>query len=306
MFKKVLVPLDGSRLAENTLPYAMELACKLGCEIQLLHVMTTHEAEQVHMHEAYLDSQVEAMTRTIAESLMGTKQPLPRDLDIHWATARGEAAEAILEFATENGVDLILIATHGLSGIKRWVIGSVAEKVLKASPVPVWLVREENETPEEVPLQISNMQNVIVPLDGSARAEAILPDSARLASMLQARLVLFQVVPDVYHIYTAGGRAAHVPYSPEHLARDKEMAIAYLKDAAARKGIAGPISFEARSGYAAEVILAIADETPDSLLVMSAHGKTGEQRWHHGSVTGKVMRGGGSPLLILGDGQSAD
>jgi len=137
MYEKILVPLDGSELAEIALPYAEEMAVRLGSEITLLSVSETAEAPEYHKHQVYLDGVADSTKR-------GAKRYLEMPegvIKVEQQIAVGQPAEEIMDYAEKQGIGLIIMATHGRSGIGRWTLGSVAEKVVRAGTTPVLLVR---------------------------------------------------------------------------------------------------------------------------------------------------------------------
>ena len=137
MYERVLVPLDGSDIAELSLPFAEELAAKLGSEIILLCVSESVEAEDYAKHEIYLE-QITAVVTRAAERLLANQE---QTIDIRSAVAVGLPAQEIVDYAEQVAASLIIMATHGRTGVTRWALGSVAEKVMRAGTRPVLLVR---------------------------------------------------------------------------------------------------------------------------------------------------------------------
>ncbi|RMD59373.1 universal stress protein [Candidatus Parcubacteria bacterium] len=137
MYKKILVPLDGSAVAEVALPHAIEMAKIFQAELILLRVAFVHflpgsdpvelESAAVRESEAYLERLAQRLS---AEGLK-----------VHTVVRYGKAAEEIIDHAAENQVSVIVMATHGRSGVGRWLLGSTAEKVLRGTEVPVLLIR---------------------------------------------------------------------------------------------------------------------------------------------------------------------
>jgi len=137
MYEKILIPLDGSELAEIALPYAEEMGVRLGSEITLLSVSDSAEAPEYHKHQVYLDGVADSTKRGAKRYL-----EMPEEaIKVEKAIVVGEPAEEIVDYAEKEGIDLIIMATHGRSGISRWTLGSVAEKVVRAGTTPVLLVR---------------------------------------------------------------------------------------------------------------------------------------------------------------------
>ena len=139
MFERILVPLDGSKLAELALPYAEELAARAGSQITLLRVITSSEAEDYDKNQVYLKGvakEVEIDTKKSLEKPEG-------EIKVETAVLTGNPAEAIVDYAATKKISLIVMASHGRSGIGRWTLGSVAEKVVRGGSSPVLLVRSQ-------------------------------------------------------------------------------------------------------------------------------------------------------------------
>ena len=188
MYGKMLVPLDGSELAEVVFGYAKELAGRLDLELILLHVAEPGEHDLIPMHRAYVEQAVETVQRQLAEVQEKTRTEAEgKAKQTRGEVVMGHPAEEILHYADENNIDIIIMATHGRSGIKRWAIGSVADKVLRVSKVPVWLVRAT--IPEEIVHDKWQERMILVPLDGSELAESVLPHVEALAKQRGAELV---------------------------------------------------------------------------------------------------------------------
>jgi len=137
VYERILVPLDGSDRAELALPFAEELAAKLGSEIILLCVSDSAEAEDYAKHEIYLE-QITEIARRAARKLLTSPE---QKVSIRSTITIGLPAQEIVDFAEQVAVSLIIMATHGRTGVSRWALGSVAEKVMRASTRPVLLVR---------------------------------------------------------------------------------------------------------------------------------------------------------------------
>ena len=137
MYQRILVPLDGSDRAELALPFAEELAAKLGSEIILLCASDSAEAEDYAKHEIYLEQITEVVKRAAKKLLTNPEQKV----SIRSAVTIGLPAQEIVDYAEQVAVSLIIMATHGRTGVSRWALGSVAEKVMRASTRPVLLVR---------------------------------------------------------------------------------------------------------------------------------------------------------------------
>src|SRR3990172_7150805 len=141
MYRKILIPMDGSKDAEAVLPYAKELAARLGVEVVLLHVVRPEERGLFEpLHRAYVNETVEAIRRQAREAQLKV-QPDSTPVPVHGDIVVGYPDEEILRFAAAEAADLILMATNDSTGSRRRTLGRVAEKVPRQSRIPVWLVR---------------------------------------------------------------------------------------------------------------------------------------------------------------------
>ena len=180
MFQRMLVLMDGSELAEVVFPYAKELAARLELDVILLNVCSQALRDFIPMQKAYIQRSaviIRRQTREIQKSL--GKEAESKRVKIRGEIVTGYHADEILRFVDENAVDLILMASHGRSGIKRWSLGGVADKILRAAKVPVWLVNAGAE--DEIPYDQWPTKTMLVPLDGSKRAESVFPYVESLA-----------------------------------------------------------------------------------------------------------------------------
>jgi len=306
MYKRILVPLDGSELSEVVFPYARELAERLGLEVILFHVYSAEESGELPLHRAYIEHKAEVISRQSAES------PTGEAIQVRGELVAGYPAAEILRYAEESDIDLILMATHGRSGIRRWVMGSVADKVLQASSVPVWLVRAG--VPEGIVYDKWPRRTMLVPLDGSELAEAVLPHVEALAKQRGAELmevVLFRVCspaaalgyyPPSARFETPTGAVHVMPqdYARGEEARQRIIAERYLAGLGARLKEAGlKVRSEVRVGDPASEILDYTAHNPFNIIVMATHARSGLSRWAYGSVAAKVLQGVTSPVFLV-------
>lgn len=295
MYTRMLIPLDGSRVAEQVLPYARFLAKALTIPVELLEVVDpeTLVAFANPAQGRHLDNLVaEAVSRagiyleTTARSFQGAQ--------VKSLAEKGKAEEVVIEKATADEGTLIVMATHGRSGIQRWLLGSVADKVLHGATNHLFLVRatDQGKTDGEAALK-----TVIVPLDGSTIAEQALPHVVALAARMQLQVVLIRA----YALPPTVSPEDYGYYSAEMLDHLESEARDYLQKKAneiKQKGVANVTSV-VNTGYGAEEIITLGRNTPDNFIAMSTHGRSGIQRWALGSVTDRVVRHSGDPVLIV-------
>ncbi|MBI4232852.1 MAG: universal stress protein [Chloroflexi bacterium] len=305
MFQKVLVPLDGSRLAESILPYASALAIPFHSQVYLLHIMEP-PAEEVRAAYAHLSLPLDELaSATRADAYLAT---VARGLWDQGAKAKtqvvtGKPAQEILRFVQREGVDLLAMSTHGRSGLNRWAFGSVADWLLRASPVPVLLVRGEER---KAGTTSNGLSSILVPLDGSPLAEGVVPLVEALGAGLGLPVRLLQVISETA-LYPVAWPASEGMYFPDLLADLTEEARRYLGQVAERlrsKGL--QVEIVVQPGNPANRIIAAANQRRGSLVVISTRGRSGFQRLVLGSVTDKVVRRSGRPVLVVPPAAAAE
>lgn len=294
MFKKILVPLDGSELAEVALPYAEELAGRLRADVVLAHVYESEDEEYHRMHELYINKVAENVRRGVNKY---GKNGDDRHIEVETAFLVGHPAEQIVDYSDENDVDLIVIATHGRSGIRRWFLGSIAAKVVRAAKQPVALIRAEGAVQKgKKPL----IDNVLLPLDGSKESETAIPYIEELAAKLKAKVTLVHVTARTYFVYSIPGETIQMPFTPEDMDRFKEKAQHYLETVASafdKKGVEARA--EVAVGSAPDEIIRMAEEMSNGIVAMATHGRSGISRWAFGSTADKVLHAGNTPVLLV-------
>lgn len=293
MFGRILVPLDGSALAASALPYVEIMAKSTGASLVLVRAVTVgallgarldeQELHPVAESEQYLDG--------VAERLRSL------GLTVETVAREGEPAETILETARAKRVDLIAMATHGRTGLGRILLGSIADEVMRHSTLPVLLVPSRCE---QLP-STRQAPRILVPLDGSARSEAILGPASDLASALRAELVLLEVA-----------RASKVAYDPASV-RARALgfesgAVTGLRDKAedhleltanALRAAGHAVETNAVIGTPPDTIVAEARAQRANLIAMATHGRGGLERLVLGSVAQGVLSRAHLPLLLI-------
>ena len=292
MYHKMLVPLDGSRLSEIVFPYAKDLAGRLGLDIVLLHVHSSKESETIPLHQAYIEHKAQTIKRQLRDwqKKIGSRLEARR-LEVRGELATGYPPEEIMCYAEQNNFDLILMATHGRSGIRRWVLGSVADKILCVSSIPVWLIRAG--TVDSVTYDKWPQRTLLVPLDGSVLAEKVLPHVEVLAKQPApppVDVVLFRVAEAPT---TSGHYFRNIPESREEIEQYLAKIAARLKNSNLR------VQSKVSSGDPAEQIVSYGRANPFSIIVMSTHGHSGMSRWFYGSVATKVLEHASNPIFLV-------
>jgi nucleotide-binding universal stress UspA family protein len=293
----MLIPLDGSKTAEDVLRYGRRLAAGAGVAVELLGVVEMADiAEDIASNQAaYAGALVREAVRNSTEYLEKLAQTFHNG-KVRCNVQQGRPEDIIIAAASADRATLIAMATHGRSGVTRWLLGSVTEKVLRGTVNPLLVVRAlgNSKTDGEAALR-----SVIVPLDGSDVAETILSPVAALAKALDLQVLLIRVYG--LPLPTYGGDDYYVPDYLELKDQIKDEAEGYLNSRASllrAQGVA-VVSTVVIEGSAADAIIELARKTPDNLVAMSPYGRSGLQRWVLGSVTEKVVRHCQDPVLIV-------
>lgn len=299
MYTRLLVPLDGSKTAGKVLPYSRFLAARLKLAVELLEIIDVVEIARLLTPEKahHLNTVVENRIRSSGQYLRAVAATFPA-ADVKCSVEKGTAAEGIIEKAAADKSTLINMATHGFSGIKRWLLGSVAEKVLRGATSPLLLIRATEEAKTEGE---ANLKSVIVLLDGSELAEQVLPTVAELAKELKLEVILFRAYTIPLSALAVDPEGYYVATDDQLIAAMRDEAVAYLekKTETMKKMGVDKVSHVAEYGLAADEIIAFARKTPDNLVSMCTHGHSGVKRWVLGSVTETVVRHSGDPVLVI-------
>jgi nucleotide-binding universal stress UspA family protein len=305
VFTRLLVTLDGSATAERVLPYARTFARALKLPVELLTVVDVAGFLTSVERARRFDDLIQNATREGDTYLQGVAKRFAGSR-VKRTVEQGSAAEAIIETAAADKSTLIAMTTHGRSGLNRWLLGSVAEKVLRATINPLLLVRA---SPQGTADGEATLSSIVVPLDGSPLADHVLPLVAQIAKKLGIEIFLFRAYGNPYSPFISGG--GHYAVDVDKLLTDiRDEARKYLEEKLAQLKKHGieEISYLIQEGDAADQIVSMAHDTADSLIVICSHGRSGVKRWALGSVTETVVRHSNSPVLVLrpevaGDGR---
>lgn len=280
MFQKILVPLDGSRLAARVLGPVRRLLGP-GAQLTLLRVVEP-QSEAEH-------DRAPAVEAAIKAQLVQTRELLGDGASIEAQVLRGDPADEIARYARDAGQDLVAMATHGRSGVERWVRGSVAERVLRACEVPLLLCNPFALEPRDR----GPFERVLVPLDGSPTSARIVPLVEQVARAHASRVTLLRVEPMIISEVPSPVVSGSL-WDPAPL----ESSLEPQRAALAAAGV--PVEARAAYGVVAAEVLRAAREA--DLLAMTTHGRSGVSRWWFGSVAEQVLRHAPCPLLVLRTG----
>ncbi|MCX6967625.1 MAG: universal stress protein [Verrucomicrobia bacterium] len=295
MFKRLIIPLDGSRLSEAVLPTAVYLAQKLQAAITLVHVIERNAPKQVH-GEPHLSKPDEAELYIAGVRQRLIPSGIPVEMHVH-TVAIADVAQSIVDHAREFESDLVMMCTHGQSGLRKLFFGSIAQQVV-ALKVPVLLVRPGESGRAPIPTG----KPFLVPLDGTELREAALPIAAALAKACGAHLKLLMVVP-TYQTLSGVETTSRIllpATTQEMLALAYEDAGKYATAWISRLGAEGiEVSAELRRGDATEIIAKEAQHLDVDLIVMGTAARAGMDAFWSGSVAPKVSDRTHLPLLLI-------
>ncbi len=311
----ILVPLDGSELAQAALPYAQLLATTFSARLHLLRVLSSADQEDLFISPATAlykrtvasgvnrerTHRIWTMLREQAEAELQAQAALLREagFDVLVDIQVGPPAETIVKITDREPIHMIVMATHGYSGLRRWALGSVTDKVIRATTTPVFVVRGDMIDTAGVP----KIKRIMVPLDGSALARQALPCALEMAELAGAELLLLRAVPMVSKAYAhiGGINGQPMPVMLEHNRSVYYEQVVHemsaLSDELKQDNI--PITTHVATGYPAEVIVDEARRHQVDIIVMATHGYGGLQRWALGSVADKVLHVTSTPLVMI-------
>lgn len=310
----IVVPLDGSELAAQVMPHVRTLAPLLDAHVHLLRVVPAtppgdSESWAQVLISVYGAPESEAARRDHhndvmeelhqqAQAYLDTQAQMLRSagIEVTSEVRTGSPAETIVEVAAAHMPGaLIAMATHGYSGLRRWALGSVADKVIHATDAPVLLVRGQAHQVVQPP------HRILTPLDGSGLSRQALPLASEIARAARAELILLRAVVPMIEAYIGApvlGRP--LVENSETLNALYEYALDELKaEAASLRAEAPRVLTRAIIGYPAEVIIDEAREMDVDLIVMATHGYSGLRRWALGSVADKVLHATTTPLILV-------
>lgn len=295
MFNRILLPLDRSALAECVLPHAIAIARAFESYVTLLHVMDTPREVRWRRAMDPLNWQIrkaEATTYMNKVELRLQAAGLPTETHI----LEGFAAQQVIGFSDTHASQLIILSSHGQSGLSEWGASSVVQKIAQRARTSVMIVRAAQPVvPDVTGLRY---QRILVPLDGNQRAEYILPAAATLALAHDAQIVLVHLVQQPALPRRMPPSREDVELADQLVARNQAEATQYLDQLQAR--IAGKV--EARvlvSDHFAATLHALVEQEQIDLVLLSAHGVSSQIRGPYGDLAGNLIVYGTTPLVIM-------
>lgn len=303
MFNPVLVPLDGSLLAECSLSHMLAIVRSFDADVTLLHMLEKKESDTSPHALDLLNWQIKKTEASLyLEKVKARFQD--SDIRVQAIVQEGLIADGITEYAQEHGIQLIILSSHGYSGAAQWGVSNIAQKIILSAPTSVFVVRAQQQVvPTDEAPPVASYQHIMVPLDGSQRAENVLPMAGQLARVHGSKIHLVQVIqtPEM---------ARHLPLTQEDIElstriveRNREEASHYLEQAKSRSYLDG-IEVEVHlltSENAAAELHHVAEQEQVDLVILNAHGYSGHHRWPLGSMVNNFIMYSHLPILIVQD-----
>jgi nucleotide-binding universal stress UspA family protein len=296
---RILVPLDGSSLAAAALAHAIGLASLPEARVTLLRVVERTTAQQsVDPLDWHLQrSEAQAYLEQTSEML---KEFLPNPPEI--VLLEGRAADRIVDYAQSEGYDFLVFTSHGRGGLTGWNMSSVASKIAVRAATSMLLVRPSTSSVAqyEASLQPVRYRRILVPLDGSQRAEHVLPMASSLAEHHGAELVLLHVVVKPELIQRMPLTDDEIELVDKVVFRNQRQAIDYFEQLGSRLAVRPETRVLIEEDVAGALHHFVNDNMID-LVVLSAHGYTGHQQWAFGSLVTSFLTHGITSMLVMQD-----
>ncbi len=295
--KKILVPRDFSPCGEEALLYALDLARRVGAEVRLLFVEVLLDVpDPTATHPSYRRILRERLLEDIEPELVeGT--PDSEEVQIKPALVSDVApAPAIVSYAKRCDIDLIVMGTHGRRGVRRLLLGSTAEEVVRTAPCPVFTVRSRDPS---AAVALKEIASILVPLDFSRHSQTALCHAKELAAVYDARLDLLHVVEDRLRLHPAFYNTDVMTIAgidPDLLGKAAEELRQFYRET---EGPDTDVDIHVWKGHAAHEIIRFATEHGSDLVVMSTHGLGGLEHFLLGSVAEKVVRRSPAPVFTV-------
>ena len=292
----ILVPLDGSRMAESVLTAVITLAKKFQARVLLLHTIEKNAPSTIH-GERHISNVAEA--KKYLEEIAEKLKPVSIDIEIHVHEAeQGDIAASIVEHAGELDPDLVVMCTHGSGGVKGLLFGPIAQKVLQKGTWPILLMPPGKKT-EPGPLRL---ERILVPVDGTPAHEESLAAAVPLATAFSAHMHLIWVIPTLGDLSGEQGLPARL--MPKATKAVLDLAEAggkeYLEKLVARCTAKNfSVTAEIKRGEAVPVVLELADKLDADLIIMASHGRAGFDAFLKGSVAPRIANKISRPLLLI-------
>ncbi|WP_226013400.1 universal stress protein [Halomicrobium salinisoli] len=294
MYDAILVPTDGSEHARRAAEHAAALADAFDAALHVVTVVDLNAAAGPFSAGGLDDREIQRLKDRRAEAIEAVESAIDATGDLHTEVVTGRPGKAILQYAGEHGVDLIAMGTHGRSGVRRAIAGSVAEHVVRRATVPVITVRATDRSRVG-----DGYQDVLVPTDGSDHAATAAAHGVAIAAAFDARV-------HAVHVVDVGAAATTPSVSPPTTLLDQlksagEEATEAVAERAREAGI--DVRTQVREGLPSRHLLEYSAEHDVDLIAMGSAGRTGLDRYLVGSTTERVIRRAEMPVLSVTAGE---
>lgn len=298
MLEHILLPLDGSALAERVIPHAVSLTEAFNSKLTLLRVVFQDDDTNAL---GFVNPMEWQMRKTEAESYLKSVQQRLQTagIDSQVQIFEGKPAHQIVEFAKANDVQLVIMSSHGSSGLSEWNINSTVQKVLFRAHIPVMIIRAYQEPYEDI--KGLSYKRILLPLDGSKRAECTLPLAESLSAAQSSTIFLAHIVEEPY-------LPCQTPLSNEDQAVIEKMNEINLSES---ENYLRQVKRNLKTQHVETIIESsikptltlhnIIDREQIDLVLLSAHGFSGDNRWPYGKIALNFIAFGTTPLIIIQD-----
>jgi nucleotide-binding universal stress UspA family protein len=300
MFNHILVPVDGSALAECVLPHVQAVATATNARVMLLHALEyPQEGGNIHA----IDPLEWHLKKKEAASYLEriTDQLRNAGLTVESIILEGAPAECVIDFATSHDIDLIVLSTHGRSGLSGWNMSSVVQKIVQRSYKSTLLVRAYKPASQE--FTSSHYRRLFVGLDCSARAEYVLPLAISLAEFFGAQLVLGTIIQRPRMLQRFPLSESDTEMVNGVIAKNEQAASHYFDQLHSQLALE-KVDLQTRlvvSDHPISALHDLVEQEQADLVLLVAHGHGGEGRWPYGSVASSFIHHGTTALLIMQD-----
>jgi nucleotide-binding universal stress UspA family protein len=299
MFEKILVPLDGSLIATCVLPHVAAMARLTNQTVTLLRIMDSRDSGMTvnpvdwQLQKSEAQHYLQETGKKIQESITGTPESV---------LLEGRPADRIIEYANQNEVDLVVLSSHGQGGLHSWNVSSNTQKVLYRVGTSVLLVRayQANAPLPQEAIKPIRYRRILVPLDGSQRAEHVLASATALAEGHDAELILVHVVTQPTMMQRMPLTAEDATLAEQIFERNQIHANKYFEQLRGRLQ-PKPQTHVLTNHNVPAVLHNFVNQNEIDLVLLSAHGHSGEGRWPFGSIVSSFVNFGMTPLLIMQD-----
>ncbi|MCE9644669.1 MAG: universal stress protein [Chloroflexi bacterium] len=303
MFDSILVPLDGSQLSECVLPHMVAIAKPFNAEVTLLRVL---EKTQAGASAQLFDLVNWQINRTRSMLYLEKTKSSLQEISPHTQTAviEGLVAESITEYAQTHGMKLIVLSSHGRNGLTQWGISSITQKIILGIKTSVLIVRaHQHEFHAGEPGGVLAYRRILLPLDGSQRAENVLPIITKLAQFHNSRIHIVQVIQTPEMARQMPPTLEDMDLSSRVVMRNQEEAGRYLEQVKSRSFLEGVAvqTHLIKSDNAAVSLHKLVEQEQIDMVGLSAHGYSGNHLWPYGGMVNNFILYGKVPLLIVQD-----